>query len=90
MRVFRVICDWVRERRTAIRYRYHLLGCFYFLCWWVACFAVLILFTGGWYDDFLEQCKNECFDGITMFFVVFSGIASFAHTRDKVVEKRER
>jgi hypothetical protein len=90
MRIFRAIYDWLRERRTAIKYRYHLLGCFYFICWWVVFLAVLILFTGGWYDDFFKECKNGSFSGFTMMWVVFSGIVSFSHTRDKITENRKR
>ena len=90
MRIFGAIYDWLRERLTAIKYYYHFLGCFYFVFWWVVFFAVLILFTGGWYDDFFKQCKNECFSGFTMMLVVFSGVASFANTRDKITDRRER
>jgi hypothetical protein len=88
MRVLRATYDWLRERQAGIKYRYHLLGCFHFICWWVGCFAVLILFTRGWYDDFFKECKSGCFSGFTMGLVVFSGIASFANTRDKIKGRR--
>jgi UDP-N-acetylmuramyl pentapeptide phosphotransferase/UDP-N-acetylglucosamine-1-phosphate transferase len=90
MRVFRATYDWMRERRTAIKFYYHLLGCFHFIFWWVVFFAVLILFTGGWYDDFFKECKQGAFSGFTMFFVIFSGLASFVKTRDKITNRREK
>jgi hypothetical protein len=84
MKILNKIYDWVKDRRTAIKFYYHSLGCFYFLFWWVAFFAVLVLFTGGWHGIFFKECKQGLFSGFTMFILVLSGLASFVNTRDKI------
>lgn len=89
MRFSRAIYNWMRDRQVGIKLYYHSLGCFYFIFWWVIFFSILILFTGGWYDDFFKECKGGQFSGLTMFFVVFSGIVSFANTRNKITDRRE-
>jgi UDP-N-acetylmuramyl pentapeptide phosphotransferase/UDP-N-acetylglucosamine-1-phosphate transferase len=68
---------------------YHSLSHFYFIYWWIVFLAVLILFTGGWYDIFFKECKQESFSGITILFIVLSGFFAFSHTRHKI-EEREK
>lgn len=88
MRILKAIYDWIRERCTVTKFCYHSLGSFYFIFWWVVFLFVLILFTGGWYDDFFKECKNGCFSGFTMFLVFASGEVAFINTRDKITGRK--
>ena len=83
------IRDWMREGSTAAKLCYHSLGRLYFILRWAVFFFVLILFTGAWYDELFQECKNGQFSGFTMFWVVVSGIVAFADVRDKIVKKEE-
>lgn len=72
---------------ATVRLHYHALGRLYFICRWAVFFFVLILFTGGWYDAFFQECRDGCFSGFTMFWVVVSGIVAFCDVRDRIVDK---
>jgi hypothetical protein len=52
---------------------------------WAVFFAVSILITGAWYDDFFNECKNGYFSGFTVGWIVISGIAAFFDTREKII-----
>jgi hypothetical protein len=90
MRIVRNVYSWTKQRCTAIDFQYHSLGRLYFVLRWAVFFFVLILFTGGWYDDFYKECKSGQFSGFTMGLVIFSGIVAFADIRSKIKGKSER
>ena len=90
MRSLKAFYNWLRDRKRIIGCRYQSLGCLYFVFWWLVFFAVLILFTGGWYDELVIECKNESFNGFTMMMVFVSGVAAFVKASDKIKGKQEK
>ena len=86
MKILRAIYSWSRNFCTTTDLYYHSLGRLYFVLRWAIFLAVLILFTGAWYDDFFKECKNGCFSGFTVGMIVLSGIVAYCDAREKIIE----
>ena len=73
-----------------MKFHYYSFGCFHFILRWLAFLAVMVFFTGAWYEELIKQGQNGSFDELTMMVVFLSGVAAFSTTRDKITDKLEK